>query len=81
MADSFVTSILDNFEVRDWPINCYTRAYFYFSRQLKGAGFLTTLAANGQQALDCIKALSAEGRLFDVILARETNKHDLISFD
>lgn len=38
------------------------------NRQLKGAGFLTTLAANGQQALDCIRALAAEQRFFDVIL-------------
>ncbi|GJJ11735.1 hypothetical protein Clacol_005973 [Clathrus columnatus] len=37
-------------------------------RQLKGAGFSTTLAANGQQALDSIKQLSDEGKIFNAIL-------------
>lgn len=46
-----------------------------FSRQLKGAGFATTLASHGQQAIERIREFAAASRaqnhsklLFDAIL-------------
>jgi len=38
------------------------------NRQLKGAGFLTSLASNGQQALEQIHALAKQQQMFHVIL-------------
>ncbi|KIJ50954.1 hypothetical protein M422DRAFT_776871 [Sphaerobolus stellatus SS14] len=40
----------------------------FFSRQLKGAGFLTSLASNGLQAIEHIKGFAERQQLFDAIL-------------
>jgi hypothetical protein len=39
-----------------------------YSRQLKGAGFLTSLASNGQQALEQIYLLAKQQQMFHAIL-------------